>query len=275
MGITIQQIKDNERFEYKGDVVITENVGKNAIIVITDGNLTIKGNVGDLTKINLLSENSSVVINNSGKNNKLSVSNISGNKIFVNGNNVSVSNIGHLTINGSIGNHCSLKTHNGNINVKNAPNSVKLETVNGSVYVNGLQRQKPKKSKIKDTTRTYEGNLDITMVNGELYVNGKHVSEQSSNYQFSNKESTKTITLEPFGFLLNFFKYSTLGLAVGMTLKILENCSKWEKQQKHEQIPETFIGRYGMFKDSLSRGLQNLANGKVKIENKEYQVIFK
>lgn len=39
MGITVKQIEENEHFEYKGDVVVTGNIGKNATVIIKDGNL--------------------------------------------------------------------------------------------------------------------------------------------------------------------------------------------------------------------------------------------
>lgn len=54
MGITIEQIADNEHFEYKGDVTVTGSIGKNATVIIKDGSLTVGGNVGNSTQFNLI-----------------------------------------------------------------------------------------------------------------------------------------------------------------------------------------------------------------------------
>lgn len=67
VGITIEKIEDNEHFEYKGDVRVTGSIGKNATVIIKDGNLTVDGNIYSNSKINLSEEkkNNSVAVSNS------------------------------------------------------------------------------------------------------------------------------------------------------------------------------------------------------------------
>lgn len=56
MAITIENIADHEYFEYKGDVIVTGNIGTNANVIIKDGSLTVHGNVGDSSSITLSKE---------------------------------------------------------------------------------------------------------------------------------------------------------------------------------------------------------------------------
>ncbi|MBI5447248.1 MAG: hypothetical protein HY939_00785 [Gammaproteobacteria bacterium] len=62
MGIVIDRIKDNEHFEYKGDVHVTESIGKNAAVIIKDGSLVVDGNVGERADITMAASQSTVVV---------------------------------------------------------------------------------------------------------------------------------------------------------------------------------------------------------------------
>lgn len=204
MGITIDNIADNEYFEYKGDVRVKNSIGKNATVIIKDGSLTVDGNVDDATKINVIQEANNMVISSGvfvmnnitiGNMNGLNVANVPNRNLHVQGN---VGNGVHceshnadFSVNGSVGNQCKFKTHSGDITTGNVGENTFLITHNGNVSTQNVGKQSSLKShngNIKahhldenTSATTHNGNVKVTQaatsavlktVNGSVYENG-------------------------------------------------------------------------------------------------------
>lgn len=190
MGIVLNEIKSNERVEFTGDVHITGNIGKGAVVTIRNGNLTVDGNVEDDARINLPqqrrngrafgvntysdADQQSVMIHGSvGSNTIIKTENAS---IDVDGDVGSFSQI--KTYNGeirarNIGKRTKLKTYNGNVSAEDMNSASVLRTDNGNIRARNLAA---------DTrASTYNGNVDVqaadssanlSTTNGDIYVNG-------------------------------------------------------------------------------------------------------
>src|SRR3990167_379440 len=171
MGITIDSIKDNEQFEYEGDVNITGGgIGKNATVIITDGNLTIAGDVGNGSEISLKQKqtNSVVISNGIFTSNNVSIfNNVNNGKYLtikgsVGDNVIFNSHNADFNIVGSIGKGCHFTTHNGDIVTGYVGASSSLKSHNGDVYENGVKRKKPKSNY----------GSSITQINGMTFIGG-------------------------------------------------------------------------------------------------------
>ncbi|QEY51862.1 DUF4097 family beta strand repeat-containing protein [Legionella longbeachae] len=144
MGITIEAVKDNEHFEYKGDVRVTKSIGKNATVIIKDGNLIVDGNVGTNSEIRLVAqENNSVVVSGSFFINNVSISGVNASKnLAVQGdieNGVTISSASSdLHVNGNIGNNCKLSTQSGDIKAGNVGADSILKTMSGDIKIGNV-----------------------------------------------------------------------------------------------------------------------------------------
>lgn len=173
MGITIDSIQNDEHFEYKGDVHVTGSIGKRATIIIKDGELTVDGNVGDITEITLTQElsSSSIVIGSMFMNNvsivgvntskNVHIKGDVGNGVILNSHNAS------FLIEGSVGDSCAFKTHNGDISTGMIGSNNSLVTHNG--YINSGSVGK------KSSLKTHNGNVNA----GDMAKNSEATSHNS------------------------------------------------------------------------------------------------
>lgn len=182
MGITVEQINENEHFEYKGDVTVAGGIGNNATIVIKDGSLIVHGDVGERTDINLVSTQQSNVV-------------FSG--ISFHGSNVSIGGPGHnLRIVGNLGNHVKIKTQSSDINVDGnvginaklntksgdinavdiAPNAM-LNTMSGDIHVANVAEKATLKTMSGDIhAADVEADASLTTMSGNVHVVRAHPS---------------------------------------------------------------------------------------------------
>jgi hypothetical protein len=211
MGRTIEKIQDNEHFEYKGDVVVTGSIGKNATVIIKDGSLTIGGNIDEGTDINLISEASgNVVISNSSNSffmngNSISFGGSPSRNVHVQGNvekNVIIkSKSADITIDGNVGNNAKFETQSGDISASNVGNNVAMKTMSGDISVKNVGNDTSLKTMSGDvgagtvgqrsTLKTMSGDVKVQSahetstletMSGNIYENGaKRRKERASN----------------------------------------------------------------------------------------------
>ena len=145
----IENIADNEHFEYKGNLHVSGSIGKNATVIIKDGSLTVDGNVCEGSEITMQASagGNSVVI--------------SGGSVFVSGG--SVVSIGsgqesYVSIHGNVGDNVKIGTRNANITIGgNIGKNASLSTSNGSIRAADVGENA--------TLTSSNGNIDVGKVN--------------------------------------------------------------------------------------------------------------
>lgn len=189
MGITIARINDNEHFEYKGDVIVTGSIGKNATVIIKDGNLTVGGNVEERADVSLTEESkskSSVVVS-SGVffTGNVSIGGVSTGKVLnVKGDVADYvtfkSHNAEFAVEGSVGNQCAFKTHNGDITAGIVGESTSLETHNGDISSGNVNRN--------SALKTHNGDINA----GDMAENSRAISH-NGNVRVANAHKSATI----------------------------------------------------------------------------------
>lgn len=177
MGITIERINDDEHFEYKGDVRVTGSIGKNATVIIQDGNLTIDGNVESNAEIKLVQETNSMVISSgSFFMNNVSIGGVNtGKSVNVQGNvedGVTISSkSADFNINGDVGNNCKFDTQSGDIKAGNIGNGSTLKTMSGDVKVGNVGSNSTFKTMSGDVKAGIVGsNSSLKTISGDVKV---------------------------------------------------------------------------------------------------------
>ncbi|MGQ3891114.1 DUF4097 family beta strand repeat-containing protein [Legionella sp. CNM-4043-24] len=146
MTLTIGAIKENEHFEYKGDVHITGSIGAGARVIIQDGSLIIDGDVGERSDISLTPTQSTVVVSSVSFYSHSSGSIVSmggsGRELRIHG---SVGKNAHIkttsneiNIDGYIGSNTTLKTMSGDIKAKFVHDNASLNTMSGDIHVENV-----------------------------------------------------------------------------------------------------------------------------------------
>ncbi len=158
MGITIAEIKDNDVCTFHCDVHVTGNIGKNAKITIKRGNLIVNGNVKDGAAITSYETDLYMQFHHTAVNRNIVLGSIDikgnvGNRVLISAESRAIS------VNGSVGEHCTLKTHDGNIDVHDIGNDTKLKSQYGSIYAD--------KTGARVRLGTYTGNVMVEHL-GEL-----------------------------------------------------------------------------------------------------------
>ncbi|MDR3504097.1 MAG: DUF4097 family beta strand repeat-containing protein [Legionella sp.] len=151
----INSIKDNERFECKGDVTINGGIGKNAIVIITDGSLLVNGDVEERADVRLVNtQQSGAVVSGVSFFSVSSVSSVSvsvsssstisaQHTLQITGNLGSHAKINtqsaDINIEGDIGSHARLKTKSGDIHASNAVGAnARLKTKSGNIHASAV-----------------------------------------------------------------------------------------------------------------------------------------
>lgn len=175
----VASIKDNEHFEYKGDVVVTGSIGKNATVIVQDGSLTVEGSIGSESYITLQAITQSVSITSGSfsifRNNNVVIGGNNSFALVVKGNVDSsvkiTSQNAEFTVDGSVGNNSSLKTHNGSINTGDIGTSVSVVTHNGDVRIGNMGASSTAKTSNGDLKAgNVESNSSVTSHNGDVKV---------------------------------------------------------------------------------------------------------
>jgi hypothetical protein len=168
---TIEKLEDSEYFEYKGDVHVTGNIGKNVTVKITDGSLTVDGSIDDDSEVTLESKQQNNIIVSSGvffSSSVVSVGGSSGKDINVKGNvgnNVSFnSHSSSYTVEGSVGNGSTFKTHNGEITTGIVGENVTFVSHNGDITSGNVGKN--------SSLATHNGDVHA----GEMAANSKAIS---------------------------------------------------------------------------------------------------
>ncbi|HLB41999.1 MAG: hypothetical protein A3F13_04935 [Gammaproteobacteria bacterium RIFCSPHIGHO2_12_FULL_40_19] len=210
MGITIDSIKDNEQFEYEGDVNITGGgIGKNATVIITDGNLTIAGDVGNGSEISLkqkqtnsvvisngiFTSNNVSIFNNVNNGKYLTIKGSVGDNVIFNSHNADFNIVGsigkgcHFTthngdiVTGYVGASSSLKSHNGSIKSADVGDHVSLNTHNGNVKAGKMGEYSSGISHNGDVkVLSAPKSAELKTHNGDVYENGVKRKKPKSNY---------------------------------------------------------------------------------------------
>jgi hypothetical protein len=133
VGIVIEKIEDNAYFEYQGDVEIEGNIGKNATVIIKDGDLIVYGTIKADSKIKMFQTNAALTTNSFFINSK---------NLLVYGdieNGVIISaNVSNLNIGGKIGANCNVDTHSADIRAGDIESGATLKTINGDIKVDNV-----------------------------------------------------------------------------------------------------------------------------------------
>lgn len=143
---SIEKINDNEHFSYKGDVHVAGNIGKNATVIITEGNLIVDGSIESDAQLDLVCEQKSLVISSGIYFSNASFGSINGintgKSLNVAGNvdnNVTISSVSaDVIITGSVGDRCKFNTQSGSIIARNIGNQSHLTTMSGDVNVGNV-----------------------------------------------------------------------------------------------------------------------------------------
>lgn len=189
----IDDIADNEHFECSGDVHVRGSIGRNATVIVKDGNLIIDGFVADDSSITMLQEqNQSVNMISSGC--FFSVQNITsigainiGKSLLVKkhvGNRVTFkSHNAEFVVEGDVGEQCSFKTHNGEIRAGNVGSGTSLVSHNGDISVHNVCANA---SLVSHNGSVLAGHLGegvkVSSHNGDVRVNGASKSAKLSSY---------------------------------------------------------------------------------------------
>ena len=138
MLLKVNEIIDNNTFEFNGDVHVTGNIGKNAVVHIKNGNLTVDGSIAAGATIKLMSD----PVNQ--RNNTIRIFNVvisetsEGADVRVGGrvdNNVTIKTPKNITIIGDIGQGCVLETTTGNITAQGYVGESTIKTSTGNIHI--------------------------------------------------------------------------------------------------------------------------------------------
>jgi formylmethanofuran dehydrogenase subunit C len=167
MGITVEKIEDDEHFEYKGDVHLSGDIGKNATVIIKDGNLIVDGSIENYANVSLTQESNNYIMASSGSffMNNVSIGEINTGKILsIRGNvgdHVALnSHNADFAIEGSVGNQCAFNTHNGEITTGAVGEGTSLETHNGNIHSGNVG----KNSSLKTHNGDVSANLSLCVL---------------------------------------------------------------------------------------------------------------
>lgn len=215
----IEQIEDNEHFEFTGDVQVTGNIGKNATVVIKDGSLTVAGDVGDDSELSLTTtpiSSGSVIMSGSSFFSGISIGNVVingaspvcsihgkvGSRVTMKSHNA------EFSIDGSVGDGCTLKTHNGDIRVGNVGESSSLTTHNGTISCGSVGKHTALKTHNGDVhatemgehTRAISHNGDVRVSqaapkSAELETHNGSVYEAGVKRRKPEVEATRGVTI--------------------------------------------------------------------------------
>lgn len=162
----INSIKDNERFEYKGDVTINGGIGKNAIVIITDGSLLVNGDVEERADVRLVNTQQSGTV-------------VSGVSFFgVSSVSVSVSSscaisAQHtLQITGNLGSHAKINTQSADINIEgDIGENARLKTKSGNIHASVVGENARLKTKSGNIHASAVGvDASLTTMSGNVTV---------------------------------------------------------------------------------------------------------
>lgn len=183
----IEKIKDNEYFEYKGNVRITGSIGANATVVINEGgSLIVDGNVGNGSTITIGEKPSvsifslqgslfvvggSAVTSDDRSNTLFTVRGHVGNGVKV------VSDYASIHIVGKIGESCNFKTNSGNIHVVDVGDGSILSTMSGNIYAHNVGKKATLRTMSGDASANDVGEYaSVTSMSGDVSVRSKHES---------------------------------------------------------------------------------------------------
>jgi U-box domain len=166
---------------YTGNTTL-ENVDANQSITVTDGSLTIRGDVGSGARITL--ENSQ----SSGSNQM-----IFGNSVVVAGNSLTIGNTGHkLTVQGNVHTRANIagssdmefrgylfdavtvKTHNGNIITKDLGENVTLTTHNGEITAGNIG--------CNSSVKSHNGKISVGNVSANVIIKSHNGNVSAISY---------------------------------------------------------------------------------------------
>lgn len=204
--------------KYEGDLVISHDIPDNSEIEVTDGSLTIYGNIGSYVSIRFIStQSNNIVINSGGGTSEISIGGgsvfVGSGSVYVNGKKIDpgkfskskvkpfvtpklvFANAGDyfsfeasaavLKISGKIGEESRIDFTNGSIDIAEIGRNSFVKTVNGEVNV----------EKICKETRIKTVNGDVTV--GE--VSGENATVETVNgditFRYTPPESTRIYTV--------------------------------------------------------------------------------
>lgn len=211
--LQVEAIKDNEVFEYKGDIVIQGGIGKNATVKVIDGSVTLQGNVDKDSEVILTpSQNTSISVGTiamngvviGGEAKKLTVEgNVADNvkidaksaDININGNVGESCTIksqsGDILVHGTVGTDSSLKSMSGDIRANKVGSRASLKSMSGDVRANEVG-ENARLSSMSGNIRADQAHLsaDLSTMSGEVYKNGCR--------QRSQQQSSATVSISGF-----------------------------------------------------------------------------
>lgn len=183
-------ITENEHFEFKGDVHITGNIGKNATVIITDGSLIVDGNIEEGADITLKAESSSISISSSSFW-------MSSSSVMVGGSTTSsslhvkgdVRNRARLTttsadidVAGIISAHVRLNTQSGDVAAREVKESVSIQTMSGDVRVGNVSADSSLNTMSGNIqTGTVGAHTTVKSMSGDIRTGIAHASAEISS----------------------------------------------------------------------------------------------
>lgn len=196
--IIIEKINDNEHVEYKGDVYVTGNVGKNARIIIFDGSLIVGGDIQANTTIKLTARPRSFLgcVCDVSINEARHMLNVHGN---VEDSVILFSQNADLVIHGNVGHQCKLDTFSGNIQAGSIGNGANIKTMSGDVIVRNVGRNciihtmsgdvKTEMVGSHSTVKTMSGDVKTEMI-------GSHSTVKTMSGDIKTQGTDNSITFE-------------------------------------------------------------------------------
>jgi len=236
MGKVVEKIEDNEYFEFKGDVTVTGNIGKNATVIIKDGSLTVNGDVGKQSEITISESQSNNVVVSSG-----TFFSFSGNSVVFSGSHASLVNIkgsigsnvsiktsaSDVKINGEVGEHLTVQTKSGNVTLPIVPSYSSIKTMSGDVYSGNVH-----------------SNVQVKTMSGDITVN--NVNDNSSLNTMSGDIAAQNISdntvLKTMSGDINVVSASDTATLTTMSGDIYENGIKQRKERSSSSHSTISIG---------------------------------
>lgn len=180
MTLTIENIKDDEHFECKGDVRITGSIGKNATVIIKDGSLIVDGNVGTGSDVTLKTEKSSGIVISSGSFFMSSSSVVigggaAGSSLHVKGNVDSrvkiTTSSADITVDGVINSGAKFNTQSGDITAIEVKGNVSFKTMSGNIRATNVGADSSLNTMSGDIhARTIDAGTTLQTMSGDIHA---------------------------------------------------------------------------------------------------------